>query len=124
MTNNSIANLSVAQLKKVIAVREKIETLERQLATLSGSEGGEAVVAKKGRRKRRGGMSAAGRARVGAAARKRWAKLKKEKAGKEKAVPAGKAPKRRRKMSAAAKAKIAAAARARWARIREARAAK
>ena len=123
MTNNSIANLSVAQLTKVIAVREKIETLERQLATLSGSEG-EAVVATKGRRKRRGGMSAAGRARVGAAARKRWAKLKKEKAGKEKAASSAKAPKRRRKMSAAAKAKIAAAARARWARIREARAAK
>ena len=55
-------------------------------------------------------MSAAGRARIIAAQKARWAKVK---AGK----PAPKA-KGKRKMSAAARAKIAAAARARWAKAK------
>jgi len=50
-------------------------------------------------------MSAAGRARIAAAARARWARVNATKKS---------ATKTRRKMSAAARAKIAAAAKARW----------
>jgi hypothetical protein len=57
-------------------------------------------------------MSAAGRARIGAAAKARWAKLRGAKAS---VKPAKKA---RRKMSAAAKARISAIAKARWAKVK------
>jgi hypothetical protein len=59
-------------------------------------------------------MSAAARAKISAAAKARWAKVK----GDKPAVPAPKA--KRRKMSAAARAKISAAAKARWARVKAA----
>jgi hypothetical protein len=55
-------------------------------------------------------MSAAGRARIAAAARARWARFNAA------ADKAGRKPKRT--MSRAARAKIAAAARARWARVK------
>jgi hypothetical protein len=62
-------------------------------------------------------ISAAGRARIAAAARARWAKVK----GQQKVVPiaqGGKAGKRT--MSPAARRKIAASQRARWAKVRAA----
>jgi hypothetical protein len=67
-----------------------------------------AAVAPKKKRK----MSAAGRARIAAAQKARWAKVKGRKSV---AKPVKKA---RRKMSAAGRAKIAAAARARWKKAR------
>jgi hypothetical protein len=60
---------------------------------------------------KRGKMSAAGRARIAAAQRARWAKQKATN-GK----PTGAAPKR--VLSAAARKKIAAAQRARWAKVK------
>jgi hypothetical protein len=58
-------------------------------------------------------ISAAGRARIAAAARARWAKVK----GQQKVVPIGQAGKGgKRTMSAAARRKIAASQRARWAK--------
>jgi hypothetical protein len=65
---------------------------------------------------RRGGMSTAGRARVGAAQRARWAKVK-AKGGEAKVLTM---PKKRR-MSASARRRIAAAQRARWARVKAAK---
>ena len=56
-------------------------------------------------------MSAAGRRRIAAAQRARWAKVKGQAA----------APKPKRHISAAGKKRIAAAARARWAKIRAAK---
>ena len=58
-------------------------------------------------------MSASARARIGAAQKARWAKVKGKKAAKP--AVAG-----RRKMSPAARAKIAAAAKARWAKAKAA----
>jgi hypothetical protein len=55
----------------------------------------------------RGGMSPAGRARIAAAQRARWAKLRS--AGSAKPAKAG-----RRRMSAAARARLSAIARIRW----------
>jgi hypothetical protein len=59
-------------------------------------------------------ISAAGRARIAAAARERWAKIKSSKGG-------GPTPKRQRVPSAAARKKMAAAAKARWAKRKAAK---
>lgn len=64
---------------------------------------------------RRRGMSAAGKARIAAAQRKRWAALKA--ATSEPAKP-------KRKLSAAGRARIIAATKARWAAFRRAKAQK
>ena len=56
-------------------------------------------------------MSAAGRARIAAGQKARWAKIKGKKAD---------APKKHHKMSAAGRARIAAAAKARWAKAKAA----
>ena len=63
-----------------------------------------------------GGISAAGRARIAAAQRARWAKVK-AKSNKGNVVTMS----RKRTMSAAARRKIAAAQRARWAKVKAAK---
>ena len=70
-------------------------------------------------RKKKSGMSAGGRARIVAAQKLRWAKLK----GKTKTPKASAkaAPKKRRKMSPEARARIVAAQKARWAKFRKAK---
>jgi hypothetical protein len=121
MTN--LQNLTVAQLRKVVAIKEKMEILGEQLAAITGAEApadDEAGAAPKNGRRRR--MSAAARAAIGAAQRRRWAKAKgKRGPGRPpKAEQAEKAVKQKRKVSAATKLKLAAAAKARWARAKEA----
>ena len=64
-------SLSVAQLREAVAIKEQIERLETQLASVFGETTMPEVAGKKRRR-----MSAAGRARMAAAARARWAKIK------------------------------------------------
>src|SRR5882724_4902707 len=106
----NLSTISVKQLKRAVALRERIEKLQNKLAdalgdaeTLSGST-------PTGRRGGRRKMSAAARARIGDAQRARWAR--------QKQGNGATATKGRRKMSAAARAKIAAAARARWAKAK------
>ncbi len=103
------------QLKRAAAIQEQIETLHEELAGLLGgsaiTSSAPAVAAPKaGRRK----ISAAGIARIKAAQKLRWAKVK----ATAPAKPAAK--KSKKKMSAAARAKIAAVAKARWAAIKAA----
>ena len=74
---------------------------------LSGRPAETAVAPEPAKRKRRG-MSAAGRARIAEAQRKRWAESKKPQA-----APAAAKPKR--KLSAAGRRAIVAAAKKRWA---------
>lgn len=107
---SSIINLSVQQLRQAANLKEKIAALEKELSQILGSKA--TPVAAKAPKK--GGMSAAGRARIAAAARARWAKINAAKAVVKVAAPA----KKKFKMSAAAKAKISAAAKARWAKIK------
>jgi hypothetical protein len=80
------------------------------------------------KRAKKVGMSAAGRARVAAAQKARWAKVKgaKPSAFKTvvKALIAAKSVKKTHKMSAAGRAKIAAVQKARWAKIKAEKAAK
>jgi hypothetical protein len=65
---------------------------------------------------RRGKISATGRARIAAAQRARWAKVKAE-SGKQKVVTIPK----KRTMSASARKRIASAQRARWAKVKAAK---
>jgi hypothetical protein len=106
---SSIINLSSQQLREAADLKEQIENLHKQLTALLG--GGEIPVPFKNAKlapKKKGGMSAAGKARIAAAQKARWAKIK---AGK----PVKKA---KRKMSAAAKAKLSKLAKARWAKVK------
>jgi hypothetical protein len=102
---SSLSTISVRELKKAVSLRERIEALERQLAGILGDATPAAAGGRRGRRK----MSAAARAKIAAAQRKRWAKHRKGVKGPKKG---------RRKMSAAARARIAASARARWAKVK------
>lgn len=97
-----MTNLPASQLRRAAGIKHKIESLQKRLARLLGST--DDVVTPRKRRK----MSAAGRRKIAAAARARWAKVKGRKSATK---PVRKA---RRKMSVAARAKIAAAAKARW----------
>jgi hypothetical protein len=69
----SITNLSAQQLRRAAGIKDKIQSLEKELEQILGSSTKPvAVAAPKKRRK----MSAAGRAKISAAAKARWAKIK------------------------------------------------
>jgi hypothetical protein len=70
----SIINLTPAQLRQAADLKEQIVGLERQLSQLSGTEA-VTVAAPATTTSKKGGMSAAGRARIAAAAKLRWAKI-------------------------------------------------
>lgn len=72
--NPSLASLSVAQLKRAVALKEKIEALNQQLTSILGAttETPASTSPAKSRRK----ISAAGIARIRAAQKARWAKIK------------------------------------------------
>jgi len=84
---------------------KEIERLEAALAALNGSYGKRTLT--------RGRMSAAARAKIAAAQRARWAKVK---ASKSQSGNGNAAPKRA--ISAAARKRMAVAQRARWAKVR------
>jgi DNA polymerase/3'-5' exonuclease PolX len=70
---NILKDLSVAQLKKAVAIKERIEQLERDLTGILSIP--EAVtVGGVVRRHRK--MSAAARAKISAAAKARWARVR------------------------------------------------
>ena len=113
-----VTNLSPAQLRKAAELKERIDSMTSELASILGAASSlnpQPLPPKSGRRQ----MSAAGRARIAAAARARWAKLRgsaNSNTGPQSAI--GSRP--RRRMSAAARARIAAAAKARWAKAKAA----
>jgi len=67
----TLMELTSAQLKRGAAIKEEIASLEEELAGILGAP---ASVSKPVKKKR--GMSAAGRARVAAAQKARWAKIR------------------------------------------------
>lgn len=96
----------VGQLKKDRdRAAEEVQRLDAALAALNGSNHRNRTARKT--------LSAAGRARIAAAQRARWAKMKvsNNQGGNGTTAP-------KRTMSAAARKKIAAAQRARWAKVR------
>jgi len=123
----SITNLTPAQLRQAAALKEKIEQLQKQLTQLLGTQAPVSkpvpTVAPKAIKARKK-MSAAGIAKIRAAQKARWAKIK---GAAPKTVPAiikvvtpAKSPAKnvKRVLSAAARAKMAAAAKARWAKVK------
>jgi hypothetical protein len=84
---NSLVHLSSGQLRRAANLKEKIESLEGELASLMGGSVGVRRVGRPPKdsnstpapttKKRK--MSAAGRARIAAAQKARWAKVKSEK---------------------------------------------
>lgn len=93
---------SVENLKRAIEVAEQIEKLQAELSAMFGGEAAKAVVSTTGRRRGRPAkadkpakekkpkrqMSEEARARIVAAQKKRWAKIKKEKKAEAKAEQA------------------------------------
>jgi hypothetical protein len=120
---SSLLYLSVRQLRQAADLKEEISALENQLSQLLGSTTTVAPITNEAPKQKRG-MSAAGKARISAAAKARWARVKAAKSALKpaatpaKVVVAAKPAKKKFTMSAAAKAKISAAAKARWAKIK------
>ena len=110
--STSLNQLSVSDLRKAANLKERIEALEKKLSQLIGSAT-KAESAPVVTRKKKRGMSAAGRARIVAAQKARWAKIKAAKGG-AKAKPA----KKKRGMSPEGRARIIAAQKARWAKVK------
>jgi len=109
---SSISNLSVQQLRKAAALKEKIQSLEKELNQLLGSP--VASTASAAPKKKKFKMSAAAKAKISAAAKLRWARVKgTDPAAKAASAPAAK--KSKGKMSPAAKAKLSAKLKAIWA---------
>ena len=105
----SLTDISTDQLRRAIAIKEQIETLQKQFDDQFGGPTPPAPP----RVARKRGMSAAGRARIAAAQRARWAKQKKAQG-----VAAKPAKKRRGKLSPEGRARIIAAQKARWAKAK------
>jgi hypothetical protein len=72
MQSNLLTILSVKDLKRAVAIRERIEGLQRDLIRITGAR---AAPAKNGAsRRKKSTMSAAVRARISAGMKSRWAK--------------------------------------------------
>ena len=72
MQINLLTRLSVKDLKQAVAIRERIDGLQRDLDRITGLQA--APVRKDAPRRRKRRMSAAARARISAAMKARWAK--------------------------------------------------
>ena len=103
-----VMDISLDSLEKALSIRRQIETLERRLAGLLGRTVSPHTTTGKGRGRH---MSAATRAKIAAAARRRWAKRKAgqpDGAGKQRGKRGGITPAGRRRLSQLMKARWAA----------------
>lgn len=106
----NLKDISLEQLKKVAGIKEKIALLEKQLQTLLGGANTRNGQSKKGV------ISAAGRARISAASKARWAKIKGSQGKRRASASPGK-----RTVSAATRAKLRAASKLRWDKVKAAK---
>ena len=109
--------LSSAQLRQALQLREQIETLQQKLSALLGGAPSARPAAEKTKRSRvpvkgKRTMSAEARAKIGAAAKARWAKVKAPAAPAAKRAP-GKS-KKKGLITPEGRAKLSAAMKARW----------
>jgi hypothetical protein len=102
-------NATPQQLRKAADIQERIQSLQEELGQLLGGEVSTPAQPTEAPRRK---FSAAARARMRAAQKARWAKIK------GKAPAAKPAKKAKKKFSAAARAALAAAAKARWAKVK------
>ncbi len=70
----NLSDLSAAQLRRAASIKERIEKLHKELANILGTASPASTAANGRTKKRR--MSAAARALISAAQKKRWAKVK------------------------------------------------
>ncbi len=105
---DTFTQLTPQQLRRAATVKEKIDSLQKELNLLLGAAASAVGAALPKRRV----ISPAGIARIRAAQKARWAAIRKAQ-GLVKV-----APKRQRKISAAGRARLAALARARWAKVK------
>jgi len=104
---NPLAELSVRQLKRALAIKQEIADLENELGQLLGEEETAAGPAPRTRKRK---MSAAARAKISAAQKARWADQKTE------PTPEKALRKKKRIISAEGRAGLIAGAKARWAK--------
>ena len=114
--STSLNHLSVSDLRKAANLKERIEALEKELNQVIGSAPKAASSLETSTPRKKGGMSSAGKARIAAAQKLRWAKVR---AAKGEPKPA--TPKKKGGMSAAGKARIVAAQKLRWAKVKAAK---
>src|SRR5436190_18717210 len=74
MQINLLTTLSVKDLKRAVVIRERIDGLQQDLGRITGAQA--APVRNGARRRKKGKMSAAARARISAGMKARWAKRK------------------------------------------------
>jgi hypothetical protein len=98
----NISDLSANQLRRAASIKDEIEKLYEGLSSILGA--GASTATAHGGRKQKRRVSAATRAKMAAAQRRRWAAK----------------PKAKRTMSAAAKKKLSEFQKARWAKIKAA----
>src|SRR6266700_2290960 len=103
---------SIDQLRRAIQISEEIALLEAELNAVLGEEAKAAMLDRAlsspmVQARKKGGMSALGRARIAAAQKARWAKVK---ASQPAATTPAAPTKKRRTISAAHRAKLKAAA--------------
>ena len=118
----SLINLSPSQLRQAADLKEKIAGLEKELASIIFVGGKTQAPTKASKPAKKGGMSAAGKAKIAEAQKLRWAKVKaaKGKTVAEKVIQVVKAvvaakPAKLGGKSAAAKASQSAKMKAYWA---------
>jgi len=102
----NISELTASQLRQAATIKEQLERLQKELASILGTDT-TSVTAPDGRKKKRT-VSAATREKMAAAQQKRWAAKRPTKV-----VPQSKG---KRKMSPAAKALVSARMKAYWAK--------
>jgi hypothetical protein len=111
-----LTDLSSAMLRRAVQLKEQIEKLENELNTILGESGSQRSMAMT---RSRPGISAAGRARIVAAQKRRWAMHRAQakaahtisSARTSTKAPKGGSP-------PALRAKLAAQAKARWAKVK------
>lgn len=110
----NLIDLSVNQLKRAAAIKEQVERLNRELASIVGMPAKAGTAPKTHRT-----MGAAVRKKIAAAQKARWAKIHGAKPATRSAKPAAAAKKKT--MSPAVRAKLSAKLRAYWAAKRTAK---
>jgi len=73
--NNPFTNVTVRQLKRALAIKQRIDKLERELAAITNNAP-PSLSARGTAPRRRRRLSAAARAKIAAAARARWARFR------------------------------------------------
>lgn len=128
-------DLSGAALRQAANIKDKIESLQNELAKLLNGTAISLSISKT-KPQKKSGMSATAKVKIAAAQKLRWAKVNAAKSsqkssgtklkvdgretGNEKSVSNEKPAKKKGGLSATGKAKIAAAQKARWAKIKAA----